>query len=105
MDVCEIRGGLPELNITTPFAVNTTTPFCHIDSNFLTQVKFVGSYTVAQNRRPVFRDVSEPPGPQVTASRVTAELGDPTVAWPSACRRAQNATINIVSPGDNAANG
>src|SRR5262249_4598649 len=46
MDVCELRAALPEFNITTPFAVNTTTPFCHIDSNFLTQVKFVGSYTV-----------------------------------------------------------
>jgi Carboxypeptidase regulatory-like domain len=99
MDVCDIRAELPELNITTPFTVNTTTPFCHIDSNFLTQVKMLGTYTVPKIDVQFSGTFQSLPGPQVTASRVTpnSEI-QPSLGHPLA-GGAQNATINIVSPG------
>ena len=87
-----VRAVMPELNITTPFAVNTTTPYCHIDSNFLTQVKLLGTYNVPKMDVQFSATFQSLPGPQVTANRVTpnAEI-QPSLGRPLA-GGAQNAS-------------
>ncbi len=99
MDYCEIRAAVPELAITTPFAVNTTNPYCHVDSNFLTQFKLLGTYTVPKVDVQFSGTFQSLPGPQITANYVAANA----VVQPSLGRPlsggAANATINVVSPG------
>jgi hypothetical protein len=90
-DNCEIRTQLPE---TGPL-----NPFCHVDTNFLTQIKLLGTYTVPKVDVLVSSTFQSLPGPQVTANYVVASG---TIA-PSLGRAlsggAANATINIVEPG------
>jgi len=99
MDYCDIRAAVPELSIGTPFTVNTTNPYCHVDSNFLTQVKLLGTYTVPRIDVQVAGTFQSLPGPQVTANYVATNA----VITPSLGRvlsgSAANATINVVAPG------
>jgi len=43
---CDVRANLPEVTSATPFTMNTTTPYCDITENWLTQVKLLGTYVV-----------------------------------------------------------
>src|SRR5207249_1156617 len=99
MDYCEIRDKLPELSIGTPFTVNPTNPYCHVDSNFLTQVKLLGTYTVPRVDAQFAATFQSLPGAQITANRVTLNSEvQPSLGHPLA-GGAQKVTINIVSPG------
>ena len=95
-DICEIRSVLPETGGAAPLSLN---PFCHVDTNFLTQVKLLGTYTVPRADLQVSATFQSLPGPQVVANRVTlnaevqASLGHPLAGG------AQNVTVNIVPPG------
>jgi hypothetical protein len=90
-DSCEIRAQVPE-----SAALN---PFCHVDTNFLTQIKLLGTYTVPRVDVQFSGTFQSLPGPQVTAnfvavnSAVVPSLGRPLSGG------AANATINIVTPG------
>ena len=99
MDYCAIRAVVPELAIGTPFAVNTTNPYCHVDSNFLTQIKLLGTYTVPKVDVQFSGTLQSLPGPQISANYVATNA----IISPSLGRNlsggAQNATINVVAPG------
>jgi hypothetical protein len=90
-DSCEIRTALPETA-----ALN---PFCHVDTNFLTQIKLLGTYTVPKVDVLFSSTFQSLPGPQVTANYVAANgLIQPSLGRPLS-GGAANATINIVEPG------
>jgi hypothetical protein len=108
LDVCDIRSKLPELAITTtgltgggssPFAVSPTQPFCHIDSNWLTQIKFLGTYMVPRIDVQVAGTYRSLPGPNYTANYIATNA----VVLPSLGRPlsggAANATVNLINPG------
>jgi hypothetical protein len=108
LDVCDIRAHLPELTITatgltgggsSPFAVSPTQPFCHIDSNWLTQIKFLGTYLVPKVDVQVAGTYRSLPGPNYTANYVATNA----VVFPSLGRPlsggAANATVNLINPG------
>jgi len=90
-DNCDVRDDVPEVG-----AVN---PYCHVDTAFLTQVKLLGTYTLPRVGVLVSATFQSLPGPQVTANyvasnaQITPSLGRPLSGG------AQNATINIVTPG------
>jgi hypothetical protein len=67
LDVCEVRAQLPELTVAAPFAVGPTTSYCHIDSNFLTQVKLLGSYAVPKVDVRIAATFQSLPGPNIRA--------------------------------------
>jgi hypothetical protein len=92
-DNCEVRAKLPELAPATPL------DHCAVDTDFLTQVKLLGSYEiprVAVRFSATFQSVN---GPAVAAnynvpSAVAAQsLGRPLAGG------AANVTVNLVKPG------
>jgi hypothetical protein len=72
---------------------------CHQQSEFLTQVKFLGTFTVPRIDVQVTGTVQSRPGPQIVANYVASNA----VVAPSLGRNlaggARNITVNIVEPG------
>ena len=90
-DNCEIRTALPETG-----ALN---PFCHVDTDFLTQIKLLGTYTIPKVDVLFSSTFQSLPGPQVTANYVASNAQiQPSLGRPLS-GGAANATINIVEPG------
>jgi len=90
-DNCEIRTVLPETG-----ALN---PFCHVDTDFLTQIKLLGTYTIPKVDVLFSSTFQSLPGPQVTANYVAGNAQiQPSLGRPLS-GGAANATINIVEPG------
>jgi hypothetical protein len=94
-DNCQVAAKVPGVNLS-PASLN---PFCHVDTNFLTQVKLLGTYTVPKVDLQFSATFQSLPGPQVTANYVALN----SLIQPSLGRAlsggAANATINIVQPG------
>jgi hypothetical protein len=88
-DNCEILAALPESN---PLGL----PYCRQQTNFLTQVKFLGSYTVPRVDVQVSGAFQSIPGPAISANRVT--LAAQTTLG-RAFTNAANKTLNLVEPG------
>jgi hypothetical protein len=104
-DNCDVRANLPELvatigggNNTTP--VNTTTPYCHHASGFLTQFRGLASYIVPKIDVQVSGVYQNKPGPMLAAnyavpSAVVAQsLGRPPAG------NVPNVTVNLLEPGE-----
>jgi len=90
-DNCEIRGVLPETG-----ALN---PFCHVDTDFLTQIKLLGTYTIPKVDVLFSSTFQSLPGPQVTANYVASNAQiQPSLGRPLS-GGAANATINVVELG------
>jgi hypothetical protein len=91
-DNCEILAKLPELS---PLGL----PYCRVVPKFLTQVKFLGSYTVPRIDVQASATFQSLPGPQIAANynasnaSIAPSLGRPLSGG------AANATVNLVAPG------
>ena len=72
---------------------------CHVETAFLTQVKFLGTYTVPKVDVQIAATFRSLPGPQILANHVATELPGAALAWTSALGRRANVTVNIVEPG------
>ena len=92
-DNCEIVAKLPELSPLVPL------DYCHMDTKFLTQLKFLGAYTIPRIEVQISGSVQSIPGPEVQANYVATNM----VIVPSLGRAlaggAANATVNLVEPG------
>ena len=114
-DNCDLVQKLPEIAAPSPVAQgvvprsevpagavnNTLIPldYCHVDTNFLTQVKFLGAYTIPGIDVQVSGSLQSIPGPEIQANFVatnavvTSSLGRPLAGG------ANNVTVNLVKPG------
>jgi hypothetical protein len=91
-DNCEILTKLPEMN-------PVGTPYCKNVPNFLTQVKFIGSYTVPRVDVQMSAAFQSIPGPLVTAAyNAPNALVGPSLGR-SLSGSAANVTVNLVDPG------
>ncbi len=88
-DNCEILEKLPESN---PLGV----PYCRQLTNFLTQYKFLGSYTVPKIIVQLSGAFQSIPGPNLAANRVVVPA-QTTLGRPFT--NAANLTLNLVEPG------
>jgi hypothetical protein len=109
-DTCEIRAKLPETVpalFWSPSAAARTqsgetaplTPYCRVQTAFLTQLKFIGTYTLPRVDVQVSAVYQSLPGPEIAAlytaptAIVARTLGRPLSGG------AANATVNLVEPG------
>jgi hypothetical protein len=88
-DNCEILAKIPE---SAPLNI----PYCRQQTNFLTQLKFLGSYTVPRVAIQLSGAFQSLPGPQVSANRVVTPA-QTTLGRPFT--NAANLTLNLVDPG------
>jgi len=92
-DNCDLVQKLPELSAATPIA------YCRVDTKFLTQLKFLGSYTIPRVDVQISGSMQSIPGPEIQANYVAptalaaVSLGRPLSG------SAPNVTVNIVKPG------
>ena len=92
-DNCEIVAKLPELSPSVPL------DYCHIDTKFLTQLKFLGAYTIPRIDVQISGSLQSIPGPEVQANYVATNMViAPSLGRPLA-GGAANVTINLVEPG------
>jgi hypothetical protein len=92
-DNCDLVQKLPELSPAIPLG------YCHVDTKFLTQFKFLGSYTIPRVDVQISGSMQSIPGPEIQANYVVptalaaVSLGRPLSG------SAPNVTVNIVKPG------
>jgi hypothetical protein len=92
-DNCEVVAALPELLGTLPAA------YCHRVSNFLTDLKLLGTYTVPRVDVQVAATLQSSAGPAIAANYVaTNAVIQPSLGRPLS-GGAANTTVNIVNPG------
>jgi hypothetical protein len=95
----EMLFGLPTLVLTNVATVQVPKQFCHMESPFLTQVKFIGVYTVPRIDVQVSGALQSIPGPQIAANFVASNA----LVAPSLGRNlsgnAANVTVAILEPG------
>jgi hypothetical protein len=99
MDNCELAAQLPE----SLFVNNVWTPlqYCHQQTNFLTQVKFIGTYTVPRVNVQISGAFQSLPGSEIP---IAANYNAPNAeVAPSLGRNLSggnaNVTVNLVEPG------
>ncbi|HTI42533.1 MAG TPA: TonB-dependent receptor [Vicinamibacterales bacterium] len=105
IDNCEVAAQLPEMLTSFPVLndVNTGAQFpaqyCHQQSPFLTQVKFLGSYEIPRIDVLISGALQSVPGPQVignfvaTNAAIVPSLGRPLAGGTN------NITVDVVPPG------
>jgi hypothetical protein len=78
---------------------NPSTLYCRVDTAFLTQVKFLGTYTIPRVGLQVAAVIQSLPGPQILASyNAPNALVAPSLGR-SLSGSAANVTVNLVEPG------
>ena len=95
-DNCAVVAAVPESAIA---GTSNSPLYCHVDTPLLTQVKFLGTYTVPKVDVVVAATVQSLPAPNITASYVATNASiQPSLGRPLS-GGAANATINLISPG------
>ena len=103
-DNCEVAAQLPEVLVSPAFPVTAVTALqslnqCHLDTNWLTQVKALASYTLPKVDVLVSGTVQSTAGPQLLASYVaTNAVVQPSLGRPLS-GGAANVTVAIIDPG------
>jgi len=91
-DNCEILAALPE---AAPLGVL----YCHQDTKFLTQLKFLGSYTLPRVDVQISSTYQSIPGPVLAANRVYSNASVRDSLGRDLSAGAANVTVNLVPPG------
>jgi hypothetical protein len=100
-----LQGGLSTGRTTTdnceiaPKVDNPSTRFCHVETAFLTQVKFLGTYTVPKLDVQVSGTYQSIPGPQIAATWAAPNALVAQSLGRSLSGNAQNVNIALVEPG------
>jgi len=93
-DNCEIRNVLPEITVVAG-VIAVPDAYCHVDTNFLTQFKFLGTYLVPKIDLQFGVTLRALPGPEIQGNyAVTSAQTQPRTALAGGIR-----LVNLVPPG------
>jgi hypothetical protein len=95
------QGVVPRTEVPAGAVNNTLIPldYCHVDTNFLTQLKFLGAYTIPRIDLQVSGSFQSIPGPELQANFVATNASvAPSLGRPLA-GGTNNVTVNLVRPG------
>ena len=92
-----VRDKLPELTVTN--GVSPTSPYCRVETPYLTQVKLVGAYEVPRIDIQATAAFQSIPGPPLAANLVVPNATVAQSLGRSLSGGAQNITVNIIQPG------
>ncbi len=105
-DKCEIVANLPEASITTVGTRGLTigrvppnSTDCRFVEAFLTQVKFLGSYTIPRVDVQVSGTFQNLPGPQLAANYTAPNAEVAPSLGRNLAGGARNVTVNLINPG------
>ncbi len=103
-DNCEILAKVPEASVGLANAAGTlgaagTVPYCHVDTNWLTQVKALGSFLIPKIDVQIAGTFQSLPGPAVAASQVIPNGVVSQSLGRNLAGNAQNIAVNIIHPG------
>jgi hypothetical protein len=102
-DLCEVREKIPELTLTTGWSafpvLGPTYPYCKVDTNFLTQVKLLGTYTVPRVDVLLGATFQSLPGPHLGALYVLSTAEAATTLGRPLSGGVANTTVNILESG------
>ena len=97
-DNCEIVAKLPELLITGSTVLPAS--YCHQDSGFVTQGKFIGAYTIPKIALLVSGTLQSIPGPPLAANFIASNaLVAPSLGRNLSAGSTTNVTVNLIPPG------
>jgi hypothetical protein len=104
LDVCSVVSKIPEMavpivNATTTLTAALGAPYCRQETGFLTQVKFLGSYTLPKVDVQVSGSFQSIPGPLISANQVIPNAVVKQSLGRDLAANAPNVTVNLVSPG------
>src|SRR5262249_10337529 len=96
-DTCDVRAHLPELAFAPN--VSQTSPYCHVDTGFITRLTGLGSYTVPKIDVLVSGTVRIDQGATLAANyTVTSAVAALSLGRPLA-GNTPNVTVNLIAPG------
>jgi hypothetical protein len=102
-DVCEIRAKVPELTVTSGWSafpvLGPTYPYCKVDTNFLTQVKLLGTYNLPRIDVLVGATFQSVPGPHLGSLYVLSSAEAARTLGRPLSGGAPNVTVNILESG------
>ena len=102
-DVCEVREKIPELTVSSGWSafpvLGPTYPYCKVDTNFLTQVKLLGTYNVPKIDVLLGATFQSVPGPHLGALYVLSTAQAATTLGRPLSGGAANVTVNILESG------
>jgi hypothetical protein len=97
--VATTAGNTVAVGFSVTYTDNPSPLYCHVDTNFLTQVKLLGTYTLPKVDVQIAGTFQSFPGPAVSANYLATNA----VVQPSLGRLlsggAANVTVNLVAPG------
>jgi hypothetical protein len=96
--VTQVAAAPPPDRGGTPPSFNPTKQFCHVQGTFLTQLKFLASYTIPRIDLQVSASLQNLPGPEILATyTATNAIVSPSLGRPLS-GGANNVTIPLVEP-------
>ena len=103
-DFCDVRDGLPELNLNIgaglqTSSVSTSSPYCNATSGWLTQFRGLSSYVIPKIDAQISAVFQSKPGPALLANyNVPTAVVAQTLGRPLA-GNAPNVQVNLIEPG------
>jgi hypothetical protein len=103
-DACQVRANLPELAVNIgaglqTSAISPTSPYCHVGSAVLTQVRGLATYTVPRIDLQVSGVFQSKPGPLLSANYAVPSAAVAQSLGRAPAGNVPNVTVNLVEPG------
>jgi len=103
-DACGVRDGLPELNVAigaglATSTVSPTSPYCHADFGWLTQLRGLASYTLPKIDVQVSGVMQSKPGALLAANYAVAAGTVAQTLGRAPSGNVTSVTVNLIQPG------